>query len=194
MENQLEVREYQGVVREQFSRKTLKEVLAYVSNGVSSETKRELADFLGVSIDEVKDIPVSWFRQIPVSEKEFGLGEFEIAEKLASENGYWVEELTEESESGEYFDCGYTVMRYETTEEVKARVLDKDFWKNRKELADEMMKTHKETLLLENFDVDLSELTINNLVLNYNEDGIHSIERSKGMPAIREPVKVLTLR
>jgi hypothetical protein len=194
MENQLEVRQYQGVVREESPRKTLKEVLAYVSDGVSSDTKRELAAFLGVSADEVKDIPVSWFRQMPVSEKEFGLGELQIAEKFATENGCWVEGLTEESESGEYFDCGYAAMRYETTEEVKVRVLDKDFWKNRKELAQEMMKTHKETLLLENFDVDLSELTINNLVLSYNEGGIHSIERSKGLPAIREPVEVLTLR
>lgn len=186
MDSQIEIRKSSEISREASPRKTFKEVLDYYSGGQPPEARLERADFFGLTKEQIAGVPVSELRQKEREDKVFSLDEEAEAVKYAESIGGWVEKHYGESiESDKFFiHVGYISVRWETLEEVKERILAPDYRKELKEEAAKLQEKFAGAMTLENFDVDLSELTMNNLTLICSESGIHSIERSKTAPLI----------
>jgi hypothetical protein len=189
---QIEIRQSRQVAREFSPRQTVEEILKYISDGPSSDSRRERAEFIGVSLEDIKGVPTLELRQLPVSYKHFSPDEREQACQCAFEIGGFVEEVTEEDDKENLTHVGWEVLRWETLEEVKTRVLDKDYKKEVKEAAAKLQEQFKGVLALENFEVDLSSLTINNCTLICDENGILGIERTARPPSLASSESNLT--
>jgi hypothetical protein len=185
MDNQIEVRQYQGVVLEPSPLKTVKEVLEYYSSGPSADTRKERAEMFGLNFEDIKDVPTLDLHQLEVTDSVFEIGELEKAELRANEILGRVEVLYDEDEESETFTkSGYAVLRWETTEEVKERVSNPEYKKQLKEDAAKLESQFSGKFALETMDVDLSSIGVNNMTLMCSEEGIHDIFRNPFHPML----------